>query len=165
MALRNPRAQPASGGPPLFLRHPRGRFGDRFLLLPLGERAQPLGIGAAMAHDLVAACAKRGDEVGRVVVHRAVDQRRHGQPERVESVEQIPGADAIAVVAPGIIQHVGMRPARHQLGAQALAEMEMLEVECEIDRQSPAVRPCVVGTAAQRRITITAWEISFMTKS
>ena len=69
-----------------------------------------------------------------------------------KSVEQPPGADPVAVVAPGVVEHVGLRPARRQLGAKALAEGEMLEVEREIDGEPLAAGPVVdrAGRAAAR---------------
>ena len=118
-----------------------GRFGDQFALAILVELALAFGVGSSMAHNLVAARATGRHEIGRVVVHRAVDQGRHRQVERVESIEHVPGADPVAVIAPGEVEHVGLRPAGRQFGAKALAEGKMLQVEGEIDGKPAAARP------------------------
>ena len=87
-----------------------------------------------MRDDLVAARAERGDQLRRLVVEPGIDQHGGGQIEGVEGVAQPPRADAIAVVAPGEIEHVGLAERGHELRAEPVAELESLEIEREIDR-------------------------------
>ena len=58
----------------------RGRLRDQRPLLVLAQRALPHAVGDAVADDLAAAGPERRHELGRVVVHGAVDQDRAGQP-------------------------------------------------------------------------------------
>ena len=127
---------------------------ERGLALGIRQMALPLGVGAAMAHDLVAARAAGRDQPRRIVVHRAVDQRRQRQAERIERVQHVPGADTVAVITPRKIENVGLRSAGRQFRTQSLTIREMLQVEREIDREPTASRPGVVGAAAQRDVVI-----------
>ena len=52
-------------------------------------------------------------------------------------------ADAVAVVAPSVIEHVRLRAAGRKLGARPFAEREPFEIEADIDRQAFALRPVV----------------------
>ena len=61
-----------------------------------------------------------------------------GHPELFEQVEHPPGAYAIAIVTPCIIQDIRLRPARRELGPKPFAEGKVLEIEPEIDCQSLA---------------------------
>ena len=80
-----------------------------------------------MPDDLVAALAEGRDQFRAIIVERRVEEDGDGKAERLEQVEQPPGADAVAVVAPGVVQHVGLVGGR-KLGAEPLAEGEVLEV-------------------------------------
>ena len=104
------------------------------------EGVLAFGVGAAMGDDLVAAAAEGGDQLGRLVVEPAVDQHAGGQGELVEGVAQPPGADAVAVVAPSVIEHVGLAERGDELGAETLAERKGLQVEPEIDRRAACRR-------------------------
>jgi hypothetical protein len=106
--------------------------------------------------DLVAAGAASCHELRSVVIHRAVHEGCHRQAKFVEGVEQIPGADAISVVAPSIIEDVGLRSTGRQLRSQAFTEREVLEVQCEINSQSAMAGPRIVGPSAQRDVVESA---------
>src|SRR6185436_6010754 len=54
----------------------------------------------------------------------------------------------------GVVQHIGLRATRRQLGAQPLTEREMLEVEGEVDGQPFAPRPVVDWPLVQRRVVV-----------
>src|SRR6185369_2528492 len=60
----------------------------------------------------------------------------------------------IAIIAPRKVENVGLRATGRELGTEPFAVGEMLEIESEIDGQPSAVRPSVVGAAAQRHIVI-----------
>src|SRR6185437_9361409 len=65
-------------------------------------------------------------------------------------------ADAVAVVAPGIIEHVGRRSTRSEFSAKPLAESEPFEIEADIDREPLAMRPVIAAALDDRRIGIAA---------
>jgi hypothetical protein len=64
------------------------------------------------------------------------NQHRGGQGEPVEQLDQAPDAGPVAIVAPGEVEHVRLRPAGAKLGAEPLAESEIFEVQPEIDRKA-----------------------------
>src|SRR5262249_54235081 len=154
--LRDPRPEPAFWHAAFGFRDTGGRLGDQRPLGCFVEHALPLGVGPAMAHDLVAAGATGGEKLRRVLVHRAVDQRRHRQVQRIEDIQQVPGTNPVAPVAPGVVQHVGRRPAGRQLGTQPLAEREVFEIEGKVDGEPLAVGPRIVAPPAQRNVVVAA---------
>ena len=118
---------------------------DQRPLLLFGQHGLALAVGAVMAGDLVSPCAispcaMRRDRLRRMIVDRAVQQHRAGQGERVQQFQQPPGAHPVAVVAPGVVQDIGLRH-RGELGPQPFAEGEALEVDAEIDREARPARP------------------------
>ena len=121
-------------------------------LVGLPHAAMPLGIGAAVPDELVAARLQRIDDLRRVVEHRGVDQVRGRQVQFVEQLEAAPHAHAVAVVAPRKGARIGRRVGDGEQMALACAEGEMLDVEAEIDRESLAARPGVVRAFGDRRI-------------
>ena len=107
-----------------------------------------------MAHQLVAAPDAGLDELGAVVIERGIEDGGGGELELVEQREAAPGADPVAIVAPGIVEHVGLGALRPERGAQPLAEVEVLEVEAEVDRQALLAGLVVVGAPGNRRVTV-----------
>jgi hypothetical protein len=89
----------------------------------------------------------RFHHLGAVVVERGVDQRADPELERVEKLEAAPYADAVAVVAPGIVEHVGLRALRSEGGAEPGAEVEMLDVEADVDGEALLPRPAIAPAA------------------
>ena len=120
-----------------------GRLLDQRPLRRLVEHALPLGIGPSVPHDLVAPRAERVHHLRAVAVDAAVDENRNRKIEPVEQVDQAPHPDAIAVFAPGVIEHVRVMGVRGKLRPMALAEGEVLEIEADIDRKPRPVRPFV----------------------
>jgi len=76
--------------------------------------------------------------------------------QRIEELEHPPGANAVAVLPPGPVQHVRLRPAWGKLAAEPLAEGEVLEVEADVDGEAPAVRPCEVRSRRDRGVGVAA---------
>ena len=74
-------------------------YGPRLVVLP--HRHQKLGIGPAVAKDIVAARFDLFDELRIIVADAAVQQDRGRQFQLVEHFKQAPVPDPIAVVAPG----------------------------------------------------------------
>jgi hypothetical protein len=72
----------------------------------------------------------------------------------VEELDQPPHPDAIAPVAPGMIDYVGLRLAWIELRAQPFPEREKLEVHRDVDREARAVRPLVPRAADNRGIGV-----------
>ena len=119
-----------------------------------GSSHSPLAlrVAAPVRHDLVAPRAERRRQVRAMIVDRTVDERCAGQTELVEEVEHAPRADAVAVLAPRPVQHVGLPMRWRALGAQSFAEREMLEVDGDVAGQARATRPGELRTIADRRI-------------
>ena len=151
-ALGDPWRQPARGRLPALARHALAAAHQQRALVVFAERALALGVAVAMADQLVAACHQRLHQFRAVVVKGGVDQRARGQGERIEQLEAAPGAHAVAVFAPAVVEHVGLRRGRAEAGAQPVAEGEVLEVEAEVDREPRAVGPAVVGPARDRPV-------------
>jgi hypothetical protein len=107
-------------------------------------------------HDLVAAPADRRHDLRRVLVHQAVGVVRGGKLQLVEELEQPPDADAIAVVAPGI---VAVRLRLVVLGIVVPAPFA-IRVHGKIGRQAEcealASRPIVIPALRDRRIVVSA---------
>ena len=97
-----------------------------------------------MADDLVAARAERRDQFGAVIVKFGVDQQRVRQFVSLGEFKQPPGADAVAVVAPGVAARVRLRLLARVVVAQAFPEREVLDVETEWTA-SRAVGTCSPG--------------------
>src|SRR5207253_1070563 len=127
----------------LFAREARRALGDEGALRFARQLALPLRIRAAVADDLVASRAVRRHDFGAVVVQGAVGDRRDRQAKRVEELQAAPGADAVAVVAPAVIEDVGLRAGRRELRAQSFAEGKVLEVVADVEREALALRPSV----------------------
>src|SRR6185503_3278813 len=109
-----------------------------------------------MADDLVAALAERGDHLRAIVVERGIDQQPIGQVVGLGELEQAPGADAVAVVAPGEAARVRLRMRRRVIVAQALAEGEVLDVQAEVHREALAAGPAVVLALGDRGVVVAA---------
>src|SRR5690606_32633371 len=78
------------------------------------------------------------------------------QAQGFKQFQAAPGADTIAVFAPGVIEHVGFAEARAQPRAQAAAKREMLQVETQVYRQARTARPVIVGPCMDRGIVETS---------
>src|SRR6185503_2081853 len=97
-----------------------------------------------MTDDLVAALAEGRHHLRAVAVELAVDQQRIGQVVRLGELEQAPGADPVAVVAPGEAARVRLRMRRRVVVAHALAEGKVLDVQAEMHREPLASGPAVI---------------------
>ena len=74
VAFGDPRREPAAWLEPEALLDQAGGLGDQPPLVALRQHALPLGIAAAVADNLVAACNERLDQRRGIVEHGAVDQ-------------------------------------------------------------------------------------------
>ncbi len=133
-----------------------GGLGDQPRLVLLPEGVLPLGIGAAMADEFVAAAADALDNVGAVFEHRRVDVVRAGQPEFVEQIEVVPDPDPVAVIAPGVVALVLRARAAGRIGAEPSAERKMLDVVAEEDREPLAFRPVINRPFGDRHVIVAA---------
>jgi hypothetical protein len=92
-----------------------------------------------------------------VLVDEAVRVVRRRQLELVEELEQPPDADAVAIVAPGIVAVRLRLPGLRRVVAEAGAEREPLDVRREDESEAPFLsigpaRPVVVpGVLRQER--------------
>src|SRR5262249_10636502 len=122
-----------------------GDAADQLALQLLAQVPLLLGVGDAVAEDLVAARAQPGRDVRALVVHRGVHLRLDGEAELVEQLEQPPHADAVAVVAPAVHAVARRLVGRRDGRALADAEAERLDVHRHVDGEAAAARPRVVG--------------------
>jgi len=76
---------------------------DQPLLVELPEVALALGIGAAVPNHFIAARADLVGDLRIIFVQQRIDVVRRRQLELLEQIEQPPDADAVAVVAPGVV--------------------------------------------------------------
>ncbi len=126
------------------------------LLVGLPHPAQVLGVGAAVRDHFVAALADRRHHLRRVVVDERVGVVRGRQLQLVEEVEQAPDADAVAVVAPGVVA-VRLRLAGlRRVVAEPGAEGKPLDVGGEDEGEALSARPAVVLPFDQRDKIIAA---------
>ena len=93
-----------------------GRFLDQQLLLVLGEFALTFGIAAAVPDNFGAG--KCRDGCRRMVVHLRVHEQRNRQLQFRKQVGKAEDADAVAIVAPGVIEDVRLRSAGRQFGSR-----------------------------------------------
>src|SRR5512134_2033072 len=97
-----------------------------------------------MRDHLVAALADGVGNLRRGVVDQAVGAVSGGKAKVVQQIEQTPDADAVAVVAPGV---VAVRLRLAELGrvvAEARAVREPLDVGGDEEREALAARPAVI---------------------
>ena len=144
-SLIGARAHPAGGRRAFMSRDRLGHFTQNALFVGLPQAAQVLGVGAPMRNHFVAAPANRRHHLRRILVQQAVRAVRRRQLQLVEELEQPPDADAVTVVAPGVVA-MGLRLAGlRRVVAEAGAEGEPLDVGRYDEREALAGRPRVVA--------------------
>src|SRR6266571_698214 len=109
------------------------RLADKALLVGLPHLAEILRVGAAVSDDLIASRADAREDLRRVVVEQAVRIVSERQLQLLGEVEQAPDADAVAVVAPGIVSL--------RLG---LARLGVVVPEPRAEGEALALRPGIV---------------------
>src|SRR5262245_6373093 len=107
-----------------------------------------------MADDLVAARADAVADLWMVLVEQRVDVVGSGQLELLEQVEQAPDADAVAVVAPGVVALLLRLALLRGIPAGALAIGVDLDVGGHAERQALAAGPGIVLALADDRIVV-----------
>src|SRR6185295_5944683 len=122
----------------------------------LAHLALALGVGVAVADQLVAALDERVDDLWAVVVERRVHERADADAELGEEVQAAPHPYAVAVVAPRVVEHVGLGVLRPDARAEACAKSEVLEVDADVHREAPALRPGIVGPPRDRGVGVTS---------
>ena len=136
---REPAAQLAAGEPEMR----RLAVLDHLALL-LGRIAPVVArVEVAVAHIFPASCFHGFEDVGIHLDHR--HRERNGAADRVlvHDLEHAPQADAIAVVAAAVAQHVGMRHARPRIAHPDLGRdvFVMLDIGAGPDRDARALGP------------------------
>ncbi|KAG1433507.1 hypothetical protein G6F57_022098 [Rhizopus arrhizus] len=87
-----------------------------------------------------------------MLIQRGVEQHAGGQAQFLEQLQATPRAHPVAVFAPRVVEHVGMRRGRSQFCAQPFPEREMLDVEAQVHGQPRPVRPRVVSPPGDRLV-------------
>ena len=110
-----------------------------------------LGLDVVVRDQLPAALGRRGDDLRMALAQDAVDGAARRHLGLVENVVQPPDADAVAVLAPGVIVEIGnarrqqplvdRRPARKIRPVVVLGQLPVFQVERDHQRQPLAVRP------------------------
>jgi hypothetical protein len=129
MALRHPGAHPAARPLAAVAVDLVPDIGDEAGLVLFPELALALGIGAAVANDLVPARLDGAQDLRGVIENRGVHEVSSRQAELIEEIEDAPHADAVAIIAPG----EGARVRRRQLGGHGMAE-PVPKAKCSILR-------------------------------
>src|SRR6201747_1917921 len=101
MALRHPGAHPAARPLAAVALDLVPDIGNEACLVLFPELALALGIGAAVANDLVPARLDGAQDFRGVIENRGVDEVSSRQAKLIEKIEDAPHADAVAVIAPG----------------------------------------------------------------
>jgi len=114
-----------------------------------------------MRHDLVAPLADRRHHLRGVLVDQAVRVVRRRQLQLVEQLEQAPDADAVAVIAPGIVAMRLRLAALRRIVTEAGAEREPLDVRRQDEGKAPcfSIRtagPAIVAPLRQRDEVVAA---------
>ncbi len=107
-----------------------------------------------MRRNFVAAIATSFGEARTAIEDVGVQQRGRAQIEPVEQIEQPPRPDPVAVIVPRIIHDIGVGLRRRELRTQATAKVENLVIDAEVDRQSLALGPVIVGAIGDRAVGI-----------
>src|SRR5690606_7234423 len=120
-----------------------GRFLDQATLFVLGENVLALAIRAAMTDDLVAARLDALKDLWVITQHTRVGVVRGWEPHLIQQIEEVPLANAIAVIAPG---EISVRLGGVQRGAVAsktIAVAEYLDIVAHAHGQALAARPFI----------------------
>ena len=94
----------------------------------------------------------RGDQFRAVIDDAAVHDQTDRQPERFEHRKHPPCANPVAVFAPGIVEYVGLAATVGERRAVAATEIEMLEIQADVHRQTAALRPVEVRAIGDRAV-------------
>src|SRR5688500_2720967 len=105
-----------------------------------------------MPDDVVAAGAKGRDQLRAVIVASGIEEHAERQLVVIKKLEQAPGTDPVAILAPAPVVRIGMAEAGGERDAQTAAVGEMLHAQREIYSQPLAVRPSEVGAPDDRLI-------------
>jgi len=132
----------------------RGHPRDQLALHLLAQVPLLLGIGDAVAQDLVAALAQPGRDVRASFVDGRVHLSLGGDVELVEQIEEAPDAHAVAVVAPAIDAVAESLVRRGDGRALADAIAERLDVHRDVDGEPSAAGPRVVGPRDDARVPV-----------
>ncbi len=96
-----------------------------------------------MRHELGADLTRGGNDGWGVVVHCGVQQHRRLDPEGGEPLEQPERTDAVAIVAPGGIDQIGLGGVGEQILGEPLAERIFLDADRDIDGEARAIGPAI----------------------
>ena len=136
--------------------HDLGAFGDQPCLVLLPQHVLALGIGPAVADKFVAAPVEPLDNIRAGFEDRRVDVVRPRQAELVEQIEIMPEADAVAVVAPGIVAMALRGGCPRRVDAETRAKGEIFDVVAEGDGEPGALGPFVLRPLVDRDVVVAA---------
>ena len=154
VAFRYPWPKPATGRPTFLSREHGCGFGYQRGFGRLVQVALAFAVGPAMSDDFVAPSPKSIRQARYPAINFGIYKHRGRHGQFVQKVDQPPGTHTVAVIAPSIIEHIRLRPARCQLRAQSLAKRENFKVDGDIDGQPPAPGPFKLRAPLDRRVII-----------
>src|SRR5215831_12799841 len=131
MRLRDPGPKPAVRARARMLLDRSCGFRDQRALVGFAQRALALGIAAAVADYF--GVGESGDRLRGVPVNVRIDEQRNRQLQAGEQFGEAEDAGPVAVIAPSVIEHVWLRAAGGEFGAEALAERKPFEIDGDID--------------------------------
>src|SRR5262245_9642967 len=94
------------------------------------------------------------DRLRRVAIHFRVHQKRYRQFQFGKELREAKDADTVAVVAPRVVEDVGLRSARGELSAESLAKGEPFEIKTDVDGEALAAGPVVDRPGGNWRVGI-----------
>ena len=109
----------------------------------------------AVRHPRPSALHPGSDDLGVLAARVRVERSGDGHRQAVEGVDKSPDSDARPVVAPALVQRIGLERGRAlEQRDRGLAALVMLHVERHVDGEASAVRPLELRTLRQRRMAV-----------
>ena len=109
-----------------------------------------------MPHHFIAARHTGLQQFRAMFVKCSIQNRGGWQTQRIKQCQTTPRTYAVAVIAPGVIQHIGLRRHRANAGTQAFTERKMLQVKAKVHRKPCAIRPTIVRPLVYGAVVETA---------
>ena len=128
---------------------------DESALLVLGHVVGVAGVVDAVGEELPAALPAGGGDVGEMIADGDVERDAAAHAVAVHGGHHAPDARAIAVVAPGIVQHVGhrTRPWRPRR-IERRVELIVLDVGRAPERKTRTLGPCDLGPVVVGQVVV-----------
>ena len=122
----------------------------RFLLFIQG--ALVIGVTVAVGDDLIAPTLESLQQLGAMIVQGSVGDQAGGHFQLIEQFQAAPGTHPVAVLAPGVVEHVRLVESCPEFGAEPFSESEMLDIEPDVHGQPFSCGPVEITALGDGRI-------------